>query len=103
MSRHNGSVAHTTCAFGHGHAQGHRLKNLNCKLIKELKSYQSANRLLLSGTPLQVGKHKRTGRCVKDFAYHLGSRQNDLSELWSLLNFLLPSVSRSFETFVATD
>ena len=34
--------------------EGHRLKNLNCKLIRELKSYQSANRLLLTGTPLQV-------------------------------------------------
>lgn len=34
--------------------EGHRLKNLNCRLIKELKTYQSANRLLLTGTPLQV-------------------------------------------------
>ncbi|PVU91401.1 hypothetical protein BB561_004401 [Smittium simulii] len=50
--------------------EGHRLKNLNCLLIKELKSYQSANRLLLTGTPLQ----------------------NKLSELWSLLNFLLPDI-----------
>lgn len=48
--------------------EGHRLKNLNCRLIKELKMYNSANRLLLTGTPLQ----------------------NNLSELWSLLNFLLP-------------
>lgn len=29
--------------------EGHRLKNLNCRLIKELKSYSSANRLLLTG------------------------------------------------------
>lgn len=34
--------------------EGHRLKNLNCRLIRELKKYQSANRLLLTGTPLQV-------------------------------------------------
>lgn len=34
--------------------EGHRIKNLNCRLIKELKSYSSANRLLLTGTPLQV-------------------------------------------------
>jgi ATP-dependent DNA helicase len=33
--------------------EGHRLKNLECKLIKELKQYESANRLLLTGTPLQ--------------------------------------------------
>jgi ATP-dependent DNA helicase len=46
---------------------GHRIKNLNCKLIRELKSYNSANRLLLTGTPLQ----------------------NNLKELWSLLNFIV--------------
>lgn len=50
--------------------EGHRIKNLNCKLVRELKSYQSANRLLLTGTPLQ----------------------NNLSELWSLLNFLMPDL-----------
>lgn len=34
--------------------EGHRLKNMNCRLIRELKTYSSANRLLLTGTPLQV-------------------------------------------------
>lgn len=29
--------------------EGHRLKNKHCKLIKELKFYTSANKLLLSG------------------------------------------------------
>ena len=29
--------------------EGHRLKNSNCRLIKELKMYTSANRLLLTG------------------------------------------------------
>ena len=33
--------------------EGHRLKNMNCRLIRELKSYDSGNRLLLTGTPLQ--------------------------------------------------
>ena len=33
--------------------EGHRLKNMNCRLIKELKAYDSGNRLLLTGTPLQ--------------------------------------------------
>jgi ATP-dependent DNA helicase len=47
--------------------EGHRIKNLNCKLVQELKSYDSANRLLLTGTPLQ----------------------NNLKELWSLLNFIV--------------
>lgn len=57
--------------------EGHRLKNLNCRLIKELKMYQSANRMLLTGTPLQ----------------------NNLSELWSLLNFLLPDIFDDLESF----
>ncbi|KAG0088351.1 hypothetical protein BGZ93_002389 [Podila epicladia] len=57
--------------------EGHRLKNMNCKLIRELKSYHSANRLLLTGTPLQ----------------------NNLSELWSLLNFLLPDIFDDLESF----
>lgn len=47
--------------------EGHRIKNLDCKLVRELKSYRSANRLLLTGTPLQ----------------------NNLKELWALLNYLM--------------
>merc|ERR1719225_2122873 len=57
--------------------EGHRLKNTNCRLIKELKQYRSANRLLLTGTPLQ----------------------NNLSELWSLLNFLLPEIFDDLRVF----
>jgi ATP-dependent DNA helicase len=57
--------------------EGHRLKNMNCKLIQELKSYNSANRLLLTGTPLQ----------------------NNLAELWSLLNFLLPEIFDDYQYF----
>ncbi|KAF8426873.1 SWI/SNF chromatin remodeling complex component [Tirmania nivea] len=57
--------------------EGHRIKNLNCKLIKELKTYTSANRLLLTGTPLQ----------------------NNLAELWSLLNFLLPDIFDDLDVF----
>ncbi len=29
--------------------EGHRLKNMNCKLVKELKLYSTANKLLLTG------------------------------------------------------
>jgi SWI/SNF-related matrix-associated actin-dependent regulator of chromatin subfamily A protein 2/4 len=51
--------------------EGHRMKNHNCKLSNILGSaYTSRHRLLLTGTPLQ----------------------NSLPELWSLLNFLLPSI-----------
>lgn len=57
--------------------EGHRLKNMNCKLIRELKTLHTDNKLLLTGTPLQ----------------------NNLTELWSLLNFLLPDVFSSLELF----
>ena len=59
--------------------EGHRIKNLNCRLIRELQSYQSANRLLITGTPLQ----------------------NNLTELWSLLHFLMPSIFDKLEAFEA--
>mmetsp|Transcript_14910 Transcript_14910/g.22432 ORF Transcript_14910/g.22432 Transcript_14910/m.22432 type:complete len:1326 (+) Transcript_14910:95-4072(+) len=58
--------------------EGHRLKNANSKFAQILgTSYQSKHRILLTGTPLQ----------------------NNLPELWSLLNFLLPSIFSSVETF----
>ncbi|PHZ12069.1 uncharacterized protein RHIMIDRAFT_203115, partial [Rhizopus microsporus ATCC 52813] len=61
--------------------EGHRIKNMNCRLIRELKSYASANRLLLTGTPLQ----------------------NNLAELWSLLNFLLPDIFDDLDMFDFSD
>jgi len=57
--------------------EGHRLKNKDCRLLQELKAMQTDNRLLLSGTPLQ----------------------NNLSELWSLLNFILPEIFQDLTTF----
>ncbi|KAL4809374.1 SNF2 family N-terminal domain-containing protein [Aspergillus unguis] len=57
--------------------EGHRLKNMNCRLIKELLSYNSANRLLITGTPLQ----------------------NNITELWSLLHFLLPEIFNDLSSF----
>ncbi|KAJ5247529.1 swi2/snf2-like protein [Penicillium chermesinum] len=57
--------------------EGHRLKNFNCRLIKELLNYRSANRLLITGTPLQ----------------------NNISELWSLLHFLLPQIFNDLDSF----
>ncbi|KAN0062045.1 putative ATPase [Thecaphora frezii] len=59
--------------------EGHRLKNLNCRLVRELKTYKSANRLILTGTPLH----------------------NNLAELWSLLNFILPDIFDDLATFEA--
>ncbi|XP_018621661.1 lymphoid-specific helicase [Scleropages formosus] len=57
--------------------EGHRIKNLNCRLVRELKTLPTDNKLLLTGTPLQ----------------------NNLAELWSLLNFLLPDVFDDLKSF----
>jgi SNF2 family DNA or RNA helicase len=58
--------------------EGHRMKNAQSKFAVTLGSqYITRFRVLLTGTPLM----------------------NDLSELWSLLNFLLPSIFNSVETF----
>jgi len=34
--------------------EGHRLKNLDCMLMKEIKKYSSAGRMILTGTPLHA-------------------------------------------------
>ncbi|GJP36174.1 hypothetical protein CLOM_g20699 [Closterium sp. NIES-68] len=59
--------------------EGHRIKSAECKLNAHLKSYKSRHRILLSGTPIQ----------------------NNLEELWSLLNFLLPSVFNCASDFAS--
>mmetsp|Transcript_11436 Transcript_11436/g.22692 ORF Transcript_11436/g.22692 Transcript_11436/m.22692 type:complete len:794 (-) Transcript_11436:241-2622(-) len=57
--------------------EGQRLKNHRCALIKGLRSIRAANRLLLSGTPIQ----------------------NNLDELWSLLNFVNPQIFDDLSVF----
>ncbi|KAJ6542741.1 SNF2 family N-terminal domain-containing protein [Mycena capillaripes] len=58
--------------------EGHRMKNTESKLSVTLTTYyHSRHRLLLSGTPLQ----------------------NNLTELWSLLNFVLPKIFNSVKSF----
>merc|ERR1712142_942464 len=58
--------------------EGHRMKNHNNKLTVTINTfYITSHRLLLTGTPLQ----------------------NKLPELWSLLNFLLPSIFKACDTF----
>merc|ERR1740124_870300 len=57
--------------------EGQRLKNHRCALIQSLKRIKAANRLLLSGTPIQ----------------------NNLDELWSLLNFVNPAIFDDLSVF----
>ncbi|XP_031616380.1 chromatin-remodeling complex ATPase chain Iswi-like [Contarinia nasturtii] len=57
--------------------EAHRIKNEQSKLSKALRTFNSVNRLLLTGTPLQ----------------------NNLHELWALLNYLLPTVFASSDDF----
>ena len=57
--------------------EGHRLKNFQSILLRYLKKLNVGNRLLLTGTPLQ----------------------NNLRELWSLLNFILPEIFHDLELF----
>ncbi|XP_047319359.1 ISWI chromatin-remodeling complex ATPase CHR11-like [Impatiens glandulifera] len=57
--------------------EAHRIKNENSLLSKTMRIYKTNYRLLITGTPLQ----------------------NNLHELWSLLNFLLPEIFSSSEAF----
>lgn len=58
--------------------EGHRMKNAESKLSVTLNTHYSVKyRLILTGTPLQ----------------------NNLPELWALLNFVLPRVFNSVKTF----
>jgi len=57
--------------------EGQRVKNRDCRLVRELKKLKTENRLLLSGTPIQ----------------------NTLEELWSLLNFVNPDIFDDMKVF----
>lgn len=59
--------------------EAHRIKNEKSLLSQIVREFRTANRLLLTGTPLQ----------------------NNLHELWALLNFLLPEVFSSSDDFDA--
>ncbi|GMH91340.1 hypothetical protein TrVE_jg9254 [Triparma verrucosa] len=57
--------------------EAHRIKNENSSLSRVVRTMKTTHRLLITGTPLQ----------------------NNLHELWALLNFLLPDVFGSADVF----
>lgn len=58
--------------------EGHRMKNAQSKLSSTITQYYTTRyRLILTGTPLQ----------------------NNLPELWALLNFVLPTIFKSVKSF----
>ena len=57
--------------------EAHRLKNEASMFSKTVRTFPTQHRLLLTGTPLQ----------------------NNLHELWALLNFLLPDIFSSADQF----
>ncbi|CAD6214630.1 GSCOCG00004151001-RA-CDS [Cotesia congregata] len=57
--------------------EGQRIKNHNSQLACALRTVNSVHRLILTGTPLQ----------------------NDLNELWALLNFLQPDIFNDLDVF----
>lgn len=66
------------------------------RLVQEIRTYPSANRLILTGTPLHVSAQKlaKGGRLSALF-------QNNLNELWSLLNFIMPKLFDDLSAFQA--
>lgn len=57
--------------------EAHRIKNEQSLFSQTIRSFNTKNRLLITGTPLQ----------------------NNLHELWALLNFILPDIFKDSEVF----
>jgi superfamily II DNA or RNA helicase len=58
--------------------EAQRLKNIDSKLARNLRAFKSSHRILLTGTPLQ----------------------NNITELWTLLNFIEPAKFNSLDDFL---
>ncbi|RUS16503.1 SNF2 family N-terminal domain-containing protein, partial [Endogone sp. FLAS-F59071] len=83
--------------------EGHRMKNSKSKLTSVLAQYYNTRyRMILTGTPLQSYVFNLTTR-PNDLNLYLMfeslSLQNNLPELWALLNFVLPKIFNSVKGF----
>ena len=105
--------------------EGHRLKNSDCKLSVELRSYRSTSRLLLTGAEgMDMGINEASHQwldgafsCSVLHQFHLSHAlsalddfvsvtpgtplQNKLDELWSLLHFLMPDLFNDSDEFAS--
>lgn len=68
--------------------EAQRAKSQSTKLFSALKQIRADAKLLLTGTPLQVGIQRDC------------EGQNNMSELWSLLNFIEPTTFSSEMDFI---
>ncbi|KAI4468181.1 lymphoid-specific helicase [Holotrichia oblita] len=57
--------------------EGHCLKNIESRTSRTMRELKCLNKLILTGTPLQ----------------------NNLRELWALLNFIMPNIFKNMNTF----
>ncbi|GJQ72164.1 hypothetical protein Trydic_g3258 [Trypoxylus dichotomus] len=57
--------------------EGHCLKNIETRTSRTMRELNCLNKLVLTGTPLQ----------------------NNLKELWALLNFIMPNIFKNMDTF----
>lgn len=68
--------------------EGHRIKNNQTKHAQSLQRLRSDYRLVLTG--LVFPRSLPLGGLYTDFCFQRTPVQNDLSEVWSILNWLFP-------------
>lgn len=76
--------------------EGHIIKNAKSKITISVKQLKAQHRLILSGTPIQVGDSQvyeitsKLGNCPFFLKVTYLLLQNNIMDLWSLFDFLMP-------------
>lgn len=85
--------------------EGHVIKNGKTKLSKAIKQLAANFRVILSGTPIQVRLHPGGGLTsplhVSQSENKYFPPQNNVLELWSLFDFLMPGFLGTERQFAA--